>query len=60
MIAVDLRGFGKSTYINKCSKLSDWASDVIDLLTIKKVNKILLIGWSFGGTIAMKMAEMAP
>lgn len=56
MIAVDLRGFGSSSYKNKCSKLADWAGDVIDLLTIKKVDKVLVIGWSLGGAIAMKMA----
>ena len=29
IIIPDMRGFGKSTYNNKCSKFGDWASDVI-------------------------------
>jgi len=28
IIAVDLRGFGKSTYHNKCQHFLDWAQDL--------------------------------
>lgn len=60
IIAVDLRGFGKSTYHKECARFSDWAQDVIDLLAVLKVSKAIFIGWSFGGAISQKAAELAP
>ena len=60
IIAMDLRGFGKSTYHIPCTRFGDWASDVIELCKALKIEKAIVNGWSFGGTIAQKMAEMAP
>jgi 2-hydroxy-6-oxonona-2,4-dienedioate hydrolase len=60
IIAVDLRGFGDSTYHKPCSLLGDWAGDLVDFCNIKKINHCVPIGWSFGGAISMKFAELAP
>jgi alpha-beta hydrolase superfamily lysophospholipase len=29
IVALDLRGFGKSSYNNKCHRFGDWAQDVV-------------------------------
>jgi pimeloyl-ACP methyl ester carboxylesterase len=55
-----MRGFGDSTYINKCSHFKDWAGDLVDFCSIKKIEQCVAIGWSFGGGISMKFAELAP
>lgn len=55
-----MRGFGDSTYINKCSHFKDWAGDLVDICKIKKIEQVIAVGWSFGGGIAMKFAELAP
>ena len=60
IIVMDLRGFGKSSYNQKCYRFNDWACDVIQLLKMLKVEKAILNGWSFGGAISQKVAELAP
>ncbi len=56
MIAVDLRGFGDSSYINEINSLHDFALDVIDLLDALHVETCDLLGWSTGGGIVLEMA----
>lgn len=60
IVAVDQRGFGESTYKNKCSSLKDWAEDLVDFCKIKNIKQCTAIGWSFGGAVSMKLAEIAP
>ena len=60
IIAVDLRGFGKSSYKQPCKHFADWAADLADFCELKEVKQCFAIGWSFGGGISMKLAEMAP
>lgn len=55
-----MRGFGDSTYINKCAHFKDWAADLVEFCAIKKIEHCVAIGWSFGGGISMKFAELAP
>ena len=57
---MDQRGFGKSTYNKPCRRLQDWAGDLIELMKMLKVKKAILNGWSFGGAVVQKTAEMAP
>ena len=57
---MDLRGFGLSTYQNPCTRFGDWASDVVEFCKILKIEKAIINGWSFGGSIGQKVAEMAP
>ncbi len=55
-----MRGFGYSSYINKCSHFKDWAGDLVDFCRLKDIKECVAIGWSFGGGISMKFAELAP
>lgn len=59
-MAVDQRGFGESTYKNKCSSLREWAEDLVEFCKIKNIKECTAIGWSFGGGVSMKLAEIAP
>ena len=52
--ALDLRGFGLSTYKNEISSIKDFAKDVklfVDSLGIKD---FVISGWSAGGAVAMQ------
>ena len=40
--------------------LQPFAEDVIKLLEIKKVQNVTINGWSFGGLVVMKVAELRP
>lgn len=60
MVAFDLRGFGKSSYLNKCTRFADWARDVVEAVHLLKLSNIVLIGWSFGGAISQKVCELDP
>lgn len=55
MVAVDQRGFGKSSYNKQCIKFEDWAIDIVELCKLKDISKCVAIGWSFGGAISMKL-----
>ena len=59
-ISIDQRGFGFSTYNNLCESFEDWARDIGEFIKAKGIKKVNLIGWSFGGGISMKVAEMYP
>lgn len=58
--AVDLRGFGVSTYHRPIESLTDFAEDLklfVDALGVKKFS---LLGWSTGGGVAMSFAATYP
>lgn len=58
--AVDLRGFGDSSYKNELNSLRDFAVDVelwIEALDLKDFN---LLGWSTGGGIVLEIAADMP
>ncbi|GGA27915.1 intracellular short-chain-length polyhydroxyalkanoate depolymerase [Psychrobacillus lasiicapitis] len=58
--AIDLRGFGESTYHTRIKGIKDFSDDlkeVIDALQLKHFN---LIGWSTGGAICMQFAVDYP
>lgn len=56
MIAVDQRGFGKSSYHKKNHRLGDWAADLKDFCSVKGIKQCVVNGWSFGGGVSMKFA----
>lgn len=54
--AVDLRGFGFSSYHEKITSIKDFSDDLkmfVDRIGIKKFS---LIGWSTGGAVSMQFA----
>lgn len=58
--AVDMRGFGGSTYHNRITSIKDFSEDIklwIDTLTLKDFT---MIGWSTGGNVAMQFCADYP
>jgi pimeloyl-ACP methyl ester carboxylesterase len=60
IIALDQRGFGKSTYNQSVTRFAQHAEDLVDFIKLKHLNNVTLVGWSYGGGISMKTAEIAP
>lgn len=56
IIAIDMRGFGDSSYKNSFSHLDELADDVIEVLDKIGVDKFNILGWSAGGGVAMSVA----
>ncbi len=54
--ALDLRGFGDSTYHTPIDSLEDFSDDVINFTELMGISKYYLAGWSTGGAIALKIA----
>lgn len=54
VIAVDLRGFGGSTYNNRVNHLKDFSDDIKALVDQLGLKDFSIAGWSTGGGIAMQ------
>lgn len=52
--AVDLRGFGISTYNNPINSLKDFSEDLKLFVDKLNLNKFFLAGWSTGGGVSMQ------
>ncbi|MFA5419458.1 MAG: alpha/beta hydrolase [Bacteroidales bacterium] len=60
VIAMDLRGFGDSTYHKHITSLKDLADDVSMLMNALMIEKAVIVGWSLGGGVAMEFAAAYP
>ena len=60
LYALDLRGFGQSSYHHKISHLSDFAQDVKRFIQTMNLNDLTIIGWSAGGGVALEVAALLP
>lgn len=60
VVAIDLIGFGDSSYRRRHNTLGDFAEDVYLFLEEKKISKAAVLGWSTGGGVAMELAAMHP
>lgn len=60
IISPDLRGFGQSTTKEAQYSISDMADDLAGLLDHLKVDKIVLVGHSMGGYVALAFAKKHP
>ncbi|WP_047150777.1 intracellular short-chain-length polyhydroxyalkanoate depolymerase [Aneurinibacillus tyrosinisolvens] len=58
--AVDMRGFGESTYNEPIYSLHDFALDLRDWVDKVKLTSFVLVGWSTGGGVAMDFAADYP
>ncbi|WP_369903520.1 alpha/beta fold hydrolase [Bacillus manliponensis] len=58
--AVDLRGFGQSTYHTPIDSLQDFAEDVKMVVDELQLRSFSLMGWSMGGGVAMEFATLYP
>lgn len=60
LYALDLRGYGKSTYHQPIESFSDFVMDIQLFCEALNLHKIYLMGWSNGGGIAMQFAAQFP
>lgn len=58
--ALDLPGFGDSTYNRQLNSLKDFSEDVAAFIHYKNLEDIQLLGWSTGGGIALEIAAAMP
>lgn len=58
--AVDMRGFGISTYNNPIDSLDELANDIYIFTQEVGLNKFDILGWSTGGGVAMLYAAKYP
>lgn len=58
--AIDLRGFGDSTYNSPINSIKDFADDVKAFLTLKNITRFAVAGWSTGGGVALELAADLP
>jgi pimeloyl-ACP methyl ester carboxylesterase len=56
VFALDLRGFGDSTYLTPIDSLKDFADDVFFFMDALNLKKASLVGWSTGGGIVLEFA----
>ncbi|MBU5483437.1 alpha/beta hydrolase [Clostridium sp. MSJ-11] len=54
--AVDLRGFGASSYNNRVNSLRDFSEDVNDFCGKIGIKNAIVIGWSTGGGVGMYLS----
>ena len=60
IIAVDLRGHGKSEQGEGRSSLQQFASDLNYMIKRLELNKVNVVGWSMGGCLAIRLAQSCP
>lgn len=59
-IAVDLRGFGDSSYNDRFDTLEELADDVALFLDALNISSVYLVGWSNGGGVGLKLCAKYP
>lgn len=52
--AIDMRGFGYSTYNNRISSIKDFSDDLKEFVDELGLYNFTLIGWSTGGCVSMQ------
>lgn len=57
---LDLPGFGQSEYDVSCHNSNDFACRIEEWLKEKKLNKVILVGHSFGGKVSTIIASKNP
>lgn len=60
VIAVDLRGFGMSSYHQRITSLRDLSEDLKQFADLLGLDSFHLMGWSTGGGVAMQFAADYP
>ena len=58
MINVDIKGFGKSDELPYAYTVDDYVKDILSLIDALKLDKYHLIAHSFGGRLALKIANL--
>jgi len=60
LYAIDLRGFGQSTYNNLIMSIKDFSDDVKLFVDAIGIKDFALMGWSTGGAVSMQFAADYP
>ncbi|HEM3696116.1 TPA: alpha/beta hydrolase [Streptococcus suis] len=60
LIAIDMRGFGHSSYKNPVHSLQELAQDILELMEQLDIPRYSVLGWSTGGGVALEMAALRP
>lgn len=60
LYAVDMRGFGESSYNQPLESLEDLAEDLVMFAWEMKLDRITPVGWSAGGGVGMLMSALHP
>lgn len=60
VLSLDLRGHGKSLWVEGASSLEDFADDVSRLLSELRFGPVAVVGLSFGGMLAQTLAIAHP
>lgn len=60
VIAVDLRGFGLSSYQTSIRQIEDFSEDLLLFANAVGLSKFSILGWSTGGGVALQLGSMIP
>lgn len=58
--AIDMIGFGDSSYQNPHTAMKDWADDVAQFMDAQSINNAVVVGWSAGGGTSLELAACYP
>ena len=58
--AIDMMGFGESSYNRQHTIMKDWADDVALFMEEKNISSAIVLGWSAGGGTALELAACYP
>ncbi|WP_096186405.1 intracellular short-chain-length polyhydroxyalkanoate depolymerase [Evansella halocellulosilytica] len=56
LYALDLRGFGDSTYYSPIESVRDLSNDIYKFIDHLNIGKVYLIGWSAGGPVCLQVS----
>lgn len=60
LYAIDLRGFGRSTYHQEIRSIEDFSEDVKDFTEKIGLDDFSIMGWSLGGAVGMQFSADYP
>jgi pimeloyl-ACP methyl ester carboxylesterase len=60
LFAVDMRGFGASSYHERINSIKDFSDDMKAFLDAIRLTNFSIIGWSTGGAVGMQLATDYP
>lgn len=58
--AIDMAGFGESTYRHPHEIIKEWADDIALFMDARQIPSAIVLGWSAGGGVAMELAACYP
>ncbi len=59
-VAIDMSGFGDSSYNTRKINLKQYAQEVFDFATALGISSAHVVGWSTGGGVALELAAKEP